>query len=276
MRTIFSALTLLALSLEMSAQQSVINLTPGTLAGWTVIGVEPKALTESSELSLPAGAQLGHPFSSPEVVLKITSMPVVGVDAHDWPVLEIGNSALVFSRTDAVGKLTLVLDDNMPIELPFSYSLDEAGRSIEMLTVGFSRQGKRAGVSFAGQTSYYPAETPGTSFDVVASAGLTVSWDFKSFEVVFGAAVSDANSTKNAKSDSKTKNGKSDKSDQPGKPYVVTSESPMIVASEQYTGVKLNEAGPASAQGFLELYTPPAHRFGRVNVVRAVASGQAK
>ena len=276
MRTLISVFSLFALSLNLSAQQSIV-VTPKTLAGWMVTSTDHKVASELTELTLPASAQAAHSFDSSAVTIKLTSNPVVGTAAADWPVLEIGNCDLVFARSETGGSLLLIIGENQPIDLPFSFALDETGRSTEPLAIEFSRQGSTASVTFSGQNMQFPAG-PQTDqkLDVVASSGATQAWDFKMLEVVVGAPTEGNDSTDTSIVSSQSKDTNSNLTGKNGAAKTTLTSSTLAdgAANAAALATKAAAAKVTSDNSGLEIFTPPAVRHARIDAVRAVLSGQ--
>ena len=184
MRTRISLFCLFAFLPVLLPAQQTITVTPQSLTGWTITGADPQVLAKQSELTLPAGAQLAQTFNATDVSLQVTTSPLIGENAADWPVLELGTTALVFARNGIAGKLLLVIGDNAPQPLPVSFALDADGRSSEPITIALARQGGVISVTFADQTQQFPAAAASAlNTEIVASAAATQSWSFALLEV---------------------------------------------------------------------------------------------
>ncbi len=275
MRTLISVFSLLALSAKMPAQQFVI-VTPKTFAGWMVAGTDHTVAPELNELTLPASAQAAHSFDSSAVTIKLTSNPVVGTTAADWPVLEIGNCDLVFSRSEAGGKLTLIIGGDQPIDLPFIYALDGAGRSTEPLALEFSRQGSIATVTVAGKIQQFSGLPVEQKLDVVASSGATQAWDFKLLEVVVGTSTTEGDSIKNSIDGSLTGDGHSTSSGKIIGTSAAQTSGAVLDSTDNVAALakKLAAEKTKPAGGGMEVFTPPSIRHGRIDGVRSALSVQ--
>lgn len=174
----------LTLSSGLLPAQQIIRVTPQTLAGWTIVGTEASALTSQPELTLPAGAQLTRFFDNGELGLQLKTHPVIGLNESDWPTVELGSTALIFSRNGTTGKLLLAVGGQAPQPLPVEFTLDAQDRSKELLVISLSRQGTAVIVETGGQI-FQSKVSPDNSrgLEIVASAGASTPWTFQSLEV---------------------------------------------------------------------------------------------
>lgn len=269
--TSFLGLTLLLVA-PLSAQQSIL-LTPQTLAGWNITGTDAAKLSQQAELALPAGAQLARTFAYGDLALKVSTAPTIGQNPEDWPVLELGSAALVFSRTHSVGKWVLVLGDEAPLELPFTFPLDAAGQTGEALEVVLQRAGSTISLAVAGQTIAIPsAMAAGDPTSVVISSGSAHPWDFKSVQLTTGT-----NGSLNLESaDAGQSREKTDKV--PAVPAggmgaaLGVGESASNYESATDDPADKSVSAPAGASVTLEIFTPPSVRYGRADAVRRTAA----
>ena len=153
---ISTALLGLILSSDLLSAQQIMNVTPQTLAGWTVVGAEASALASQPELTLPAGVQLARSFDNGELALQLKTRPTIGVNESDWPTVELGSTALIFSRNGAGGKLLLAAGGQAPQPLPIEFTLDTDDRSKELLVITLTLQGSSVSVEGSGQTLQFP------------------------------------------------------------------------------------------------------------------------
>ncbi len=273
MRTTISVLSFLALALGLRAQQT-IAVTPQTLAGWTVSGADPQALSQQTGLSLPAGAQLARSFMVSGLNLKVTTKAAIGQNAGDWPVLEISDAALVFARNGSAGKLVLVLGDNAPLDLPYNFALDANGLGVEPVTVSFSRQGAVVSVGMSGQTLQFPAgPAAGSGMEVVASAGTSEAWAFQTLEVTVAAPMVADNTGGQSAGTSGTKAAASDLLAKGRSATSGAGTSALANTSASASGPAV-APGASSSRVTLEIFTPPAVRHGRAAAIRAAAQGK--
>ncbi len=282
MRFFFSLLTLTAFLPALRAATQTITVTPQTLAGWTVVGTDFRSLIPQTELTLPAGAQLARIFDSANLSLQFTSQPLLGENIADWPVLEIGHTALVFTRSGLMGKLSVVLGDQAPQELPFSFDLDDEGRSIAPLTLGFSREAAGVRIVTDNQSWSFPfKQSPESSLEIVLSAGATQPWSFSPLEVTVTSldpvappapAASLSVFTAFDPRDSIASQKGPEKKSVP----VVSGPVPLPGSATVAGVVSLVVTAGTSARSTLEIFTPPPVRHGRAEVVRAVIQSSAK
>jgi hypothetical protein len=272
MRTTICLFGLLAFSLGVQAQQTIV-VTPQTLIGWTVTGADPQALSQQRVLGLPAGAQLARSFRTTALEIKVTAPPFVGTSADDWPVLEIGDAALLFARGGSTGNLLLVLGDKAPVELPFTFSLDAAGRSVVPLTVIFSRQGAAVHVGLADQTLEFSAGPAANSgLEVVASAGRADAWELQNLVVTVAAPLVSGSTDGQSADASRTEATPSN---------LLTQARPDSSGIDPLAKVTAPAGGPVAAgpasgastrPATLEIFTPPAVRRGRADAIRAAGT----
>jgi len=267
----------LGLSSVLGAAQPPISVSAQTLAGWTVFGADSQALAAQSDLSLPAGAQISRVFSADGLSLQITSSPQFGAVPADSPVLEIGTAALVFVQNGNTGKISLVVDDNAPVPLPFTFALDANGRSLAPLTLNFARQDGVVSVASGGQSQSFPvAPVTGSVLEIVVSAGADHDWPLDQLTVTLLAnnvvvpAMNNGNgqadSTK-AKSDTPTTAGAAAPPKSAGAVNGATTNGGPAAAGNA------RAATPAPALT-LEVFTPSPIRHGRAETVRAALAGQ--
>ncbi len=86
-----------------------VSLTPQNLDGWSVSGADKSALTKDTQLTLPAGAQLGHAFERNAVIVHAVSHPAFSSSETEWPILSVGPAALALAQKDSAGKFVLVV-----------------------------------------------------------------------------------------------------------------------------------------------------------------------
>jgi hypothetical protein len=264
--TFFGLSFLAAFSLH--AQQPVV-LTPQTLAGWNITGTDAQTLSSQNELTLPAGTQLARNFASGNLSLRVSTFPMIGQSPEDWPVLELGSAALIFSRDASTGRLVLVLGEGAPVELPFTFPLNAEGRSVGPIAVVLERRDSSIDLTVSGQTLQFAADfTAKDPTQVVISSGSTQPWAFQSMELTIGA-----------------KGLATPDNFQAGSPQAKTDDARALpvggmgaaLRTENRLGQDL--AGPhgqpgksvpvrGGASGSLEIFTPPAVRYGRVDAAR--------
>jgi len=265
----------IGLTLALAAQaQQTISLTPQTLTGWEIVGADAGALAKQVKLSLPGGAQLSHLFLTNDLGINVTTSPATGQSSADMPVLEIGSVALVFSRDGSTGKLVLLVGDSAPVDLPFSFALDANGRSIEPLTVGFSRKGTVISVTSSGQTLQFPGDqSRGEGLEVVVSSGATQDWEISSF------AVTTDGSSQQTKTSGQSANMPNSDSAAKAQTSAAGKSSPVIesalpVGTAGSTGSSAATAPVAIPKITMEVMTPPSFRHGRVDAIRAAVAAK--
>lgn len=272
-------LSLFALAFAFCAAQQLVRLTPQSLSNWTVTGADKQALSVSPNLALPAGARLTRSFNASGLALMVTTRPRFDVTPAEWPVLEIGTAALVFTRNGDAGLLNLVLGDNAPVDLPLRFTLDDQGYSVEPITINFARTSALVSIEVAGQTMYFPAgPIAGSVLDVVASAGASQEWAFDKMEVTVQSpdliAPADDGSSR-AKDTLATETGFSDWKTDAAVSQLEFAHTETPVGPDPSGEPTLTDpANRLARASTLEIFTPPAVRPGRAAAVRAALAGQ--
>jgi hypothetical protein len=191
-------------------------------------------------------------------------------------VLELGPASLIFSRNGTTGKLILVIGDQPPRDLPITFPLDADGRSLNPLTVNFSRSPDGLSVVSGNQKLQFSADpAAGPTTEIVASSGTSQPWSIQSLFVTVGS-VDPVRLPKSAA-------GLAPNSTVPtldAADLSVGGSGPtpadLISAALAAQNGQTPKASAASADAItFEIYTPPAVRHGRTTAVRAAAQGTA-
>lgn len=250
-----------------AANAQELKVTAQNLTGWTLTGAEKSTLPASAGLTLPAGAQVARTFSQAELVVSVVTQPVFPEGTADWPALEVGAAAVLFSRSEQGGQLTVVAGENPPVMLGSVIKLDGDGRSLRPISLQVKKTGRALLVSTGGEVVAVDAG-PTAGVDVVASAGADHAWSLERLEVTFPADPGAA------RVGSHTAGGESEDGLRIG-PGTASSDANAIGAETAGGGASqapaAKKATPAEAPGagVLEIYTPPSIRLGRVDAVRA-------
>lgn len=280
MRSFYLLSCLLVSALGVHAGQQSFLVTPYSLAGWSLVGAELPDVLGRREFSLPADAQLQRSLLEKQVALQTDSRPAIGEAAGDWPVLELGDTALVFSRSGATGRLLLVLGEQAPRELPIVFALDAEGRSVDLLAIGFARHGNAITVSAPGQVLHFTAKptVADQSMGIVVSAGATLPWRFRRLEVTTiledtGAAGKPAAAVSPALPPAVLRNYHASMPP-PGTGFTSSSAIPPSALGAAAGAADGKSVGQAKASGraILEIYSPSSDRHGRSRAVRAAAA----
>lgn len=276
MRSFVSFLGFFSLVLALHAGPTTFSATPSTLAGWSVAGAELSAVLGQTELTLPANAQLLRSCRATEVSLQLSTQSVLDGKAESWPVLELGDAALVFVRSGGNGRLVLVLGEQAPRDLPITFALDDKGRSIDALSVGFARSGDVVSVSASGQILKFPAGliSADQSLPIIVSAGAEVPWGFQRLALTVVSVDPVVAPTAAIVSPSPAPapaNGNFHASAPPpwGGRFTSSASARRMVAPLAATPA----AGEAGRR-VLEIYTPPAVRQSRAELVRAAVQSR--
>ncbi|MDD2764839.1 MAG: hypothetical protein PHE83_12790 [Opitutaceae bacterium] len=166
MRIFLVLLTAGSLGLPGLFAQTTIQVTPDSLggSGWHVLGAPGGALKAGADgWTLPAGAQIFRMLTPAEsasaVAVTLRAQPRFAVQAEETTVLELGDEALMFLRTDAGGQLLLFAGGKVSSSLPGLVPLDASGRSADLLTVqlGYDPDHRVYSASALGRTVALPA-----------------------------------------------------------------------------------------------------------------------
>lgn len=279
MRTALSFFGFLVFALGLYATPQTFTASVHSLSGWSLVGVDPSALSAMNELRLPSNAQLARQFPASDIAVQLTTQPVLGENVGDWPVLELGSAALIFTRSGITGRFVLVRGDEAPLELPLTFALDADGRSREVLTLGFSRAGATLTVTLADQSLNFPAgPDDGGMLEIIASAGAAQPWALSRLAATVNMpepVSSSAPAVFHAPPPLDTL---------AILPAVATAtvtaviaplpRTPSLPVPSAFIPVSSTKVAAAlvttSSGGALEIYTPPSVRHGRVGILRAV------
>jgi hypothetical protein len=258
----------------LTAGEQIEPVTPASLAGWSFTGSDSAPNPGDEHLSLPPNAQLARSFVTTELAVKLVTRPVFSAEPANWPILEIGQSALIFRRKGNDGELALAWDENAPVSLPFTIELDDDGHSAEPLTLLFTRRGAVT-VRLNGQSLTVPAAPlSGAPVQVVISAGASDPWTLESMAVVLTTAENPPDAPVIPA--------------EPGAsagPEALLARRRLVAAGlipEFSFTLPSDLTAPSEPPGMaekrapnaLEVFTPPSVRQGRADVIRAEAAGK--
>lgn len=274
MHTSFSFLCALVVVVVPLAAQQSSRPTPVTSDSWMVTGAKIPGVFSGSDLNLPAGAQLVRSVTTDSLTLSFVSKPVIGENPDAWPVLEIGDAALVFHRADSVGKLALVVGENPSIELPGSFPLDGTGRSNVAVQVTVVRKGANLSVIFADQIMQFPIKlTSGFASEVVFSAGVSAAWPLEDVELSAGSSdLTDVNQTDGKKSPGQPGTTASNFGKSLGGRATLFDQSSDKTSEDTDRNLAPEVAAATGNSLALEIFTPPAFRFGKAESARSATA----
>jgi hypothetical protein len=261
----------LAVILNLSAAPQTLKISPATLTGWTVTGADPTSMAALPGLSVPSGAQLAHSFQSPLLAVQLSSPLLIGADSSNWPVIEIGSAALVFSRVESAGRLILVVGDNSPVELPVTFALDADGRSIELLDITFAKDDSILTIQVLGKTLDFPAgNDPAKDLELVISSGKTEPWSFDDLQVTVDSneVVNPTGDTSSGRTTPKPTDSSAAEKGKSARGGALVTDRISNSSGTDATATKLSETKGSDT---LEIFTQPAVRQGRADIVRATA-----
>lgn len=185
MRFIHFTSLIVALGLSGRAAEQLIEVTPLTLAGWTVTGTAGNALSSGNQLVLPAGVQLSRIFSDSVLVVRLVARPVFSEQGEDWPILGLGSAALAFVRQDGQGHLVLVVNATTATDLPWTVSLDSAEKQDPIdLLLAYDRMTGTGLVSFQNQVQIFDVAPSVSPTELWLSAGVRSDWPVEILQVL--------------------------------------------------------------------------------------------
>lgn len=275
MKIFLSTLLVLASATAILTAEPSLVVTPSSLDGWTVTGADRTSLAACPQLLLPAGSQLGRQFPGGAIVLHLVSTPVISADSADWPILEVGPVALAAVADNHGGKIMLVVNESVQVELPWKIPSSPNPTSLDLLLA----YDPVSGAGLIGMQNDMRAFDAGAStrpVEVILSAGATHAWPCDQLELwLLSADAIEVTSPATTQASERAR----------------TPSEKLRSLVEQLTGERDSGAGPtpsvvtpfpvATAVGGLgarlEVFTPPAFRHSRAAEVRSIiAKRQAK
>lgn len=155
-----------------------------SLDGWTVTGGQPPPAPSPRSLVLPAGSSISRTFSGTELKVRVTTQPTFSPAAENWPILSVGSASLAFIREGEEGKLALIVGQNVPQILPYSFKLDSAGRATGPVELELGQSAGNVSVSYGGKVTQFPTFTT-AALEVVIFSGTSQPWAIDRFSVEF-------------------------------------------------------------------------------------------
>ncbi len=166
------------------------QLTPATLANWSVTGAAAVADPVLGTVTVPAGGQLVRSFPVGKLVINMVSRPFFSPKAVSSPALEVGPATLTFVRDEAGGGMVMLGDQALP--LPNSIPLAPDGRSERPIAFSFSYDSNRneAVLSLDGFSYLLAATLCSQQLEVAVSAGAEMPWTINTLDVMASPAQS--------------------------------------------------------------------------------------
>lgn len=276
---LYSPFLLLSLFAAISVPASVrsYRLPSGDFSDWTARGVSQTDLAKQSAFTLPAGAELVRGFYGGSVMLAVGSTPHFAQAPTDWPVLQVGPTAVVFTREGAVGRLALVVNETARM-LPAEIALDQNGRAREPveLVLGFDPVMQRGAVGFDGQVIAFSTDAVTGAVEVALSAGASQEWPQDWVEVLVLGPDGDNHSPEELTSASH-ETGSSARELLQSVADMLGKGEPVGTASGKDGSAPVPVVATASSmRPTLEVFTPPAVRLGAESVRAILAAAQNK
>lgn len=253
------------------------KVTPATLAGWEIVGLEAATPQNSPAVVLSAQGELARTFSGGAVILHSVSRPSFGQEEADWPILILGPAALVFKQEQNLGQLLLISGDGLPQHLPGSIPLDNVGRSLRPLdlVLAYDPLSGTGVVSFAEQSLSFqmPSSTP--SVGVVISSGASAPWAQDLLEVRILADEIDQSSPAGASRDGTFVSSNAARKlastiDKIRANDGAATYPPRLAPAA--AAVNLGNAVPVPPASSLEIFTPPAVRNMQADALRKLVA----
>jgi hypothetical protein len=254
-------------ALALCAGVKIQSVTPHSLETWTVTGADKAALGHSSDLVLPANAQLSRGFAAELVSIEFRAKPVFAASAEDTAILELGPVALILTREGDQGCLMLDLGDSAPVVLPGRVALDEDGAGVSpvSLQLSYVRSSGAVTVTSFGQTSTFVCEASANPIEVVMTAGAKSALAIESLSIRESTPDDAALGRSNLGHTGSEAKGFSAAADG------VNGARPQAIGFGMVGAPPPRAAlATAATQGSssLEIYTPPGGRTGRADAIR--------
>lgn len=164
------------------------QLTPVTLANWSLTGAAATADSMLGTVTLPAGGQMVRTYPVGKLVINMVSRPYFSPTAASSPALEVGPATLTFVRDEAGAGIVMLGDRALP--LPNSVPLAPDGTSERPIAFSFSYEPTRneAVLSLDGVSYPLAATLRSTQLEVAVSAGGEVAWTINALDVTASSA----------------------------------------------------------------------------------------
>jgi hypothetical protein len=246
-------------------------------------GASELIFSASGEVVVPAGSQVSGELGSSSVWVSFVTHPTLGLAPEEWPTFEVGSLALVFSRENDRGAISLVSAKGETTLLLEGIGLDPTGRTEQPLSL--VAEVLPHSVNLLVQDRVFQFDAPGTAESpgrLVLSAGARVGWSFDEF------ILSPAHSPSTGAASLGTESGAGKVYDRMalalaalGRSEELLDPSSRSVSAITGTGSTSRESRSQETTGSLarrvsvglEVFTPSATRVGRSDDVRrAVAA----
>lgn len=253
-----------------SGQSTAVTPPPQGWA-WTPSNASSASPLEGAALAIPANAQLARSFPSGDIAISVTTRPVFGATSQDWPVLELGDAAVVLSRVGDTGNLTVVIGNSEPVTIPLGLPIDGENRLASPLALSLAHLGSELVVQAGEKTWSFPVAASSTQ-TVVLSAGMSDTWELDTVSVIeplrdignpegqSGNAAESTSTTVATVPDAKGSSGSGSVR------ATADASSPSRSATPPTASTVADLATGAST---LEIFTPASVRFGRADALRA-------
>jgi hypothetical protein len=256
-----------------SAATTLFRVLPGDFADWSVSTLSGKPLADNPSLAIPAETQVSRKFGLRALVLRSVSQPVFSATAANWPILEVGEVALVVARTADVGRLVLVLGDKTVVSLAEDIPLESDGSARLEVILGYDPVSSTAVVSWGDQTkSFVCPRSSQASIEVNLTAGSEDAWPQSALDILVLDPEADtptiaAGGARTGTNDPSRLSAAIDrlKSSSDGSAGQALASIGAITRPD-------NSAGVAVKATPLEIFTPPSVRQARANALRAAAA----
>lgn len=254
------------------ATAAVENLavTPGTLAGWVVVGAERKVVTVPPTLAVPAGAELSRSFAAGAVLVRVVGTPGWAETAAEWPILQVGEAAVAWMEQGGNGRLALMHGGDPETTLPWRWPLDAA--EPWGLALAYDPDSGAGLVATPEGRRLFATEPSSRGVEVVLAAGASRSWPVDSLRV---ARIFEESATATRREPRPAAELAAART---AAWAALSSALEVFLAEERQAAAgKPKPAAlgrnPAPARP-LEVFTPPAVRSAKVAAVRAALGGR--
>jgi len=226
-------------------------------------------------ITLPPGGELVRLAPAGAFGLSIESRPAIAAAPASWPVVMIGEVAVIVFASGGSAAVGVFDGGEMVHVFDAPLKFDAAGRLADPLRLTVERRGDRLEVGAGGEKTQLEPVRLATGDDIVLSAGSGAPWEldavtFRSGPLETGGSAG-AGAATPGRNSSATSSGAG--SAGPG----AGSADPAAAASPGANGTSAGERGRGSAApaaATLEVFTPPAVRKARADAVRELVRQQ--
>lgn len=169
-----------------------------------------------------------------------------------------------------MGRLALIVGEDAPLDLPFTFALNPQGQSLEAVEFAFERHGPLTHLTISGQALQFSTDLDGPA-EVIISSGNSQSWDFQLVQLTRGGLGADGGNGRAQTGPDRSAGAlfsPQSKKRTKGTTSALT-EADLLAQNTKAEGdLSLNKKASAG----LEIFTPPMVRLGRAEAARLTAA----